>query len=97
MLSVNKLEDGAAVATRGYIDPHKSDPDQPGRRTRWQAFKEKLHRSKEEKALPGARILLTERNLTEFFNPDYCDEHDAYNSVRGPRKLSVHEWIQLLP
>jgi len=95
--SENKLEDSAAVATRGYIDPHKIDPDQPVRRSKWQAFKEKLYRPREERTLPEARILLTERNLTEFFNPDYCDEHDAYNPVHGPRKLSISEWIQLLP
>lgn len=87
-------KDGAAI--RGYIDPNKIDPDHPCKRSKWQAFKEKLHRSKDEK-LPETRVLLTERNLTEFFNPDYCDEHDAFHQVHGPRKISVSEWIQLLP
>lgn len=46
-------------------------------------------------ATPG--ILLTERNLTELFNPHYCDEHDAFHRVRPSREVSVHEWLQRLP
>jgi len=87
-----------AVATRsGYIDPHKIDPDHPyNHRSRWKALLDKFHLSREEK-IPSSPIPLTERNLTEFGNSDYKDEHDAFHKVRSPRKISVSEWIQLLP
>ena len=87
----------AAASRSGYIDPHKIDPDHPyNHRSRWKALLDKFRLSKEEK-LPPSPLPLTEKNLTEFGNPDYCDEHDAFHKVRGPRKVSVSKWIQLLP
>jgi hypothetical protein len=82
----------AAASRSGYIDPHHPCDH----RSRWKAFLDKFHLSKQEK-LPPSPVPLTERNLTEFGNPDYLDEHDAFHKVRGPRKISISEWIQLLP
>ena len=50
-----------------------------------------------QKKLPKSAIPLTRRNLEEFHNPDYTDIHDAFLAVRPQRKVSVHEWLQLLP
>jgi hypothetical protein len=97
-MDVMSKPDLEAAATRsGYIDPHKIDPDHPcNHRSWWKALLNKFPLSREEK-LPSSSIPLTERNLTEFGNLGYSDEHDAFHKVRGPRKISVSEWIQLLP
>jgi len=50
-----------------------------------------------EKKIPKSSIPLTKRNLEEFHNPDYTDVHNAFLTVRPGRKVSVHEWLQLLP
>jgi hypothetical protein len=50
-----------------------------------------------EKKPPKSQIPLTKRNLEEFHNPDYTDVHNAFLTVRPGRKVSVHEWLQLLP
>ena len=77
------------------LDPNKIRPDPTPSRIK-QVFK-KLAGKDPESKLPKSTIKLTERNLTEFFNPDYNDEHDAFHKVQGPRKVSIPEWIQLLP
>lgn len=46
---------------------------------------------------------LTERNLNEFFNPDYCDTVDVFREDRenpydnSRRRSRVGEWIRGLP
>jgi hypothetical protein len=50
-----------------------------------------------EKQPPKSTIPLTVKNLEQFHNPDYTDIHDAFVRVRPQRKVSVHEWLQLLP
>lgn len=50
-----------------------------------------------EKKPPKSTIPLTVKNLEQFHNPDYTDVHDAFIRVRPQRKVSVHEWLQLLP
>lgn len=77
------------------LDPNKIPPDPPPSRFK-QAFK-KLAGKDPETKLPKSTVRLTERNLTEFFNPDYNDEHDAFHKVQGPRKVSISEWLRLLP
>ena len=58
-------------------------------------FKKLLPR---EKKLPRGTILpLTKNNLELYFNPDYAELRDAFFGVRPQRKVSVHEWLQLLP
>lgn len=59
-------------------------------------------RSRQEaKARPVAS--LTERNLNEFFNPDYCDTVDVFREDRenpydnSRRRSRVGEWIRGLP
>jgi hypothetical protein len=76
-------------------DPNKIAPDRNPSRIR-QVFK-KLAGKDPESKIPPPTIPLTERNLTEFFNPDYSDEHNAFHKLQGPRKISIPEWIQLLP
>jgi hypothetical protein len=56
-----------------------------------------LKKLQREKKLPKSQVPLTKRNLEEFFNPDFTDTHDAFLAVRPQRKISVHEWLQLLP
>jgi hypothetical protein len=50
-----------------------------------------------KKQPPKSTIPLTVKNLEQFHNPDYTDVHDAFVRVRPQRKVSVHEWLQLLP
>ena len=75
-----------------YTDPNKPLPHQ-----RHLRFRRLTAVFKRKQKLPRSPVPLTERNLTEFFNPDYDDEHDAFHPVQRPRKVSVSEWIQLLP
>lgn len=77
------------------LDPNKIPPDRNPSRIK-QVLK-KLAGKDPESKLPKPTVPLTERNLIEFFNPDYNNEHDAYHKVQGPRKISIPEWIQLLP
>lgn len=76
-------------------DPNKIPPDPTPSRIKH--VLRKLTGRDPESKLPKSTIPLTERNLTEFFNPDYNDEHDAFHKVQGPRKISVPEWIEQLP
>jgi hypothetical protein len=76
-------------------DPNKIPPDRRPSRLR-QVLKKVTGKDPASK-LPKPTTRLTERNLTEFFNSDYNDEHDAFHKVQGPRKISVPEWIQQLP
>jgi hypothetical protein len=50
-----------------------------------------------KKQPPKSTIPLTVKNLEQFHDPDYTDVHDAFVRVRPQRKVSVHEWLQLLP
>jgi hypothetical protein len=77
-------------------DPNKIPPDRNSQSRIKQVFMKLTGRDPESK-LPKSTVPLTERNLTEFFNPDYNDEHDAFHKVQSPRKISIPEWIQLLP
>lgn len=75
-----------------YEDPHSPlHPKKP-----LDSLLKKLSRIR-EKQPPKSTIPLTQRNLEEFHNPDYTDIHDAFVRVRPQRKVSVHEWLQLLP
>lgn len=74
------------------MDPNEPAPEQQN--LRWKKI---VRLFKKQEKLPKSQIPLTEKNLTVYFNPDYNEEHDAYHPVQGPRKISVSEWIQLLP
>ena len=77
-----------------YDDPHTPLHKKP---SAIYIFK-KLHLYRDPaKKLPKSPIPLTERNLTEYFNPEYTDIHDAYLPRRPQRKVSVSEWLRLLP
>ncbi len=82
-----------------YEDPSSpTHPPESLQKRRWKKFLRRLVKpSKSSARPPQTNILLTERNLTEFFDPAYNDEHDAFHSVRSSRKLSIPEWLQLLP
>ena len=60
-------------------------------------------RQEEARALKrnsGKTAPLTERNLLEFFNPDYRDIHDAFcdrTGLSSRGEVSVWEWIGKLP
>jgi len=47
--------------------------------------------------LPKGSIPLTVRNLTEFGNPDYNDEHEIFQPAQRGEKKSVSDWVSLLP
>jgi len=73
-----------------YADPNKH---LPGGQPRWKDLLKRLSKKDPSCKLPKPTVPLTTRNLTEYFNPDYNDEHDAFHQVRGPRKISIPEWI----
>jgi hypothetical protein len=77
-----------------YDDPHTPLHKKPSHLSLLKKLRLNPQKSKK---LPKSPIPLTERNLTEFFNPDYTEIHDAYLAVRPQRKVSVSEWLQLLP
>jgi hypothetical protein len=94
-----------------YLDPYTTLPEgyQP-RTTRWRLLIAKLQAFKSRKtADPEAAALaaldqnvanLTERNLTEFFNPEYSDEvqlirENPYDNSR--KRERVGSWLENLP
>jgi hypothetical protein len=85
---------GGEPSVTSVTDPNKIQPESHPADS--QVLKRITDRDLESK-LPKATIPLTERNLTEFFNPDYNDEHDAFLKVQGPRKISIPEWLSVLP
>ncbi|KAJ9647830.1 hypothetical protein H2199_001606 [Coniosporium tulheliwenetii] len=69
-----------------YEDPNKTS-SQHSRESRWKRIVQKLSLNKDPAAkLPKSYVPLTERNLTELFNPDYNDEHDAFHKRQLPQK-----------
>lgn len=79
------------MAAPPYDDPHTPLHPKPRRPSLFQTLVART------KKLPASAVPLTKRNLEEFFNPDYTDVHDAFVRVRPQRKVSVHEWLRLLP
>ncbi|EON61413.1 homogentisate 1,2-dioxygenase [Coniosporium apollinis CBS 100218] len=66
-----------------YEDPNKTS-SQHSRESRWKRIVQKFSLNKDPAAkLPKSYVPLTERNLTEFFNPDYNDEHDAFHKTEA--------------
>jgi len=98
-----------------YLDPYTAIAE--GYQSRWQSFIAKLSSLKRRKSTSTSssassapqkqpktvRATLTERNLTQFFNPDYTDVHEAFQERRvNPynnrgKKERVGEWIRGLP
>lgn len=88
----------APASPISYDDPNKPSADQLQQKRIWSRLLKRFRPSKEDKTqLPPSLVPLTERNLTEFFNTDFTDEHHAFHPVLGPRKISIPEWLQLLP
>lgn len=81
----------AMAEPMSYCDPHT--PAHP-KKSFESLFKRLTTR---EKKVPASNVPLTKRNLEEFHNPDYTDIHNAFLTVRPQRKVSIHEWLQLLP
>ena len=71
--------------------------DQCRRRDRWTKLLSLLATVTSSTEERNESALLTQRNLEEFFNPDYSDEYDAGDEVRRARKVSVSEWLRQLP
>jgi hypothetical protein len=94
-MSPPQVSSDGPAGDRVILDPNKIPPSRNPSRIK-RVFRRLAGKDPESK-LPPSTIPLTERNLTELFNPDYNDEHDAFHKVRGPRKISIPEWIQLLP
>lgn len=86
-------------APPSYDDPNKPSPQQLQQKRIWARLLKRIRRPSkdDEPLLPPSLIPLTERNLTEFGNPDYNDEHHAFHPLQPSRKLSISEWLQLLP
>jgi hypothetical protein len=87
----------AAMTELTYDDPHTAlHPKKP-----IDALLKKL--ILREKKLPKSQVPLTQRNLEEFFNPDFnpnitgTEKSDAFLAIRAKREVSVLEWLQLLP
>ena len=80
------------------VDPNRPDLSLSSRPTsKWKTLLTKLKISKAKDNIEPSPVKLTQRNLEEYFNPDFIDEHDAFHRIQRPRKISIPEWIQLLP
>ena len=111
MLSKSSGSDGTRPTTeieQGYLDPHtadnRSDTWEPSKwkssmRTIQNTFKLGHSQKPRFKKVAPSHLKLTKKNLEEFLNPeDYQADHNAFVQVRKqPRKLSVPEWIGMLP
>lgn len=80
------------------LDPNKIPPNHPPSRIK--TLFRKL--SGKTTKLPPTSVRLTERNLTEYFNPEYnpevvIGEQHAYFKLQDRRKVSIPEWIRDLP
>jgi hypothetical protein len=87
-----------------YLDPNTTLPEAYQPRSRWRVLLQKLRLGAkldpQEKDLGPPSALLTERNLTECFDPHYSSNVDVYQEVRVQRhqkKKSISEWIEKLP
>lgn len=87
-----------------YLDPNTTLPEAYQPRSRWRVLLKKLRLGAkldpEEKNLGPPSALLTERNLTELFDPHYSSNVEVYQEVRVRRhqkKKSISEWIEKLP
>jgi hypothetical protein len=87
-----------------YLDPNTTLPEAYQPRSRWRGLLKKLRLGAkldpEEKKLGPPSASLTERNLTEFFDPHCSSNVDVYQEVRVRRhqkKKSISEWIEKLP
>jgi hypothetical protein len=94
-----------------YMDPNKALPE--GLEQRRAARIRKLKRifalflrQDDEPQMPirsaaitMSTIRLTERNLTELFNPEYCDDMDVFTERVHPYTVKPHvlEWVEALP
>lgn len=79
----------------GYEDPHT--PLHPPKKPLDSLLK--IFQAREKK-IPKSGVPLTKRNVEEFFDPStYSDIDDAFirPSLRNRGKISVQEWLQLLP
>lgn len=73
------------------------DPNTPLRpRNKLQLVLKKLQ-LREKNPPKGAILPLTEHNLQLSLSPDKPDFHHAFLAVCPERKVSVQEWLQLLP
>jgi len=85
-----------------YLDPFTALPESYRPKSKWKSFVEKMKKSNKtvegEEQKTSAR--LTEKNLTQHFNPDYQKEVEIYRSqkryMRAKRK-SVASWMEGLP
>jgi hypothetical protein len=87
-----------ADISSGYCDPNKTPPDNLPSRNPLKRLFQRLRPTRDGSVkLQKSLIPLTERNLTEFGNPEYNDEHDAFHPVRRSRKVSISKWLHQLP
>jgi hypothetical protein len=80
-----------------YEDPNTPLHPKRSQKVLGLLLKKFTERASQGKKVSKSPVPLTKRNLEEFANPDYSDIHDAFLGIRPQRKVSIHEWLQLLP
>jgi hypothetical protein len=90
----------ASRPSSGYVNPLTAVPD--SYRPRWRLLLEILGGKHQQKRTEdqGRVALLTERNLTEFFNPNF-DPNETYDGTKGYGERTdvteIEEWMRGLP
>jgi hypothetical protein len=87
-----------------YLDPFTTLPEGYRTKSKWKSLVKILRGLGErptKASIPPPSLTLTERNLTQFFNPDYIDVvEEPYILTKKhlmAKRESVSAWIERLP
>lgn len=88
------MAEGTAAVHNSY-----DDPNTPLHTKKRLEFLIEIFTGARVKKLPASPTPLTTRNLEEYsgLNPDFSEIHDAFLPIRPRGKVSVSEWLRLLP
>jgi hypothetical protein len=87
-----------------YLDPFTTLPEGYRERSVWKSLVKVIRDlgDKRRESIPPSSLSLTERNLIQYFNPEYSDEVPLSNSEEYKRSFharqeSVLRWVTALP
>ena len=97
------MQDPLSPRSSIYLDPFTTPPAGYKQRSVWKSLLKALREfkgSEDKKNVPPSTLRLTERNLTEYFNPEYDPEWEIYSSTRKilmKKQEGVIRWMAGLP
>ena len=87
-----------------YVDPFTTLPEAYREKSLWKSLVKVVRDlgESQREAIPPSPLRLTERNLTQYFNPEYSDEvpieiSEDYRRTLRLKQASVSKWIEGLP